>query len=301
MGAEKQSTNGVESMFKGSYVALVTPFKANQEVDFEAYGRLVDFHLAQGTDGILPCGCTGEAATLSHDEQKECIRFVVERVSGKVPVVAGTGSNNTKEALGLTRHAKEVGCDGALLITPYYNKPTPPGQIAHYKTIAEAVDIPIMLYNVPGRTGTKIAPETVAELSKVPNIVSIKEACGSVDQVSQIIARCDIEVISGDDSLTLPMISVGAVGVVSVAANVVPADVAALCSAALAGDYPKARELHYKLLPLFGGLFTESNPIPVKAALAKMGLIENVLRLPLTPITEAGMAKLTPILDELGL
>ena len=173
-------------MFSGSIVALVTPFRSDGEIDFDAYGRLVDFHLAKGTNGLLPCGCTGEAATLSHDEQKQCIRFVVERVAGRVPVLGGTGSNNTKEALGLTRFAKEAGCDAALLITPYYNKPTPPGQIAHYTTIAEAVDIPIMLYNVPGRTGTKMLPETIAALGKVPNIVSVKEACGDVDQVSQI-------------------------------------------------------------------------------------------------------------------
>jgi len=288
-------------MFNGSIVALVTPFTNDFEVDFDAYGRLVDFHLDQGTNGILPCGCTGEAATLSHEEQKQCIRFVAERVAGRVPVVAGTGSNNTREACGLTRYAEEVHCDGALLITPYYNKPTPAGQIAHYTTVAKAVNIPIMLYNVPGRTGTKMTPETIAELSKVPNIVSIKEACGSVDQVSQIIAQCDIAVISGDDALTLPMMAVGATGVVSVAANVVPKDMAALCAAAQQGDYEKARGLHYKLTALFKGLFFETNPMPVKAALAKMGLIENVLRLPLVPMSEGGADRLEPILKEFGL
>ncbi len=288
-------------MFKGSFVALVTPFNQNFEVDFDAYGRLVDFQLEKGTQGIVPCGCTGEAATLSHDEQKQCIRFVKERVAGRVPVVAGTGSNNTKEAVGLTKYAAEIGCDGALLITPYYNKPTPEGQIAHYNAVASAVDIPIMLYNVPGRTGTRILPETVAELNKTPKIVSIKEACGSCDQVSQILGLCDIGVVSGDDSLTLPMISLGALGVVSVAANVVPAEMAALCDAALAGDYVKAREVHYKLLPLFKGLFFETNPMPVKAAHAAMGLIENVLRLPLTPMTAGGFAKLEPIIRQLGL
>lgn len=288
-------------MFKGSFVALVTPFKSGFDVDLDAYGRLIDFQLEQGTNGIVPCGCTGEAATLSHDEQKQCIRFTVERVAGRVPVVAGTGSNNTKEALNLTRFAKEAGCDGALLITPYYNKPTPAGQIAHYRCIAEAVDIPIMLYNIPGRTGTKMEAETIAQLNEVPNIVSIKEACGSVDQVSQIRSLCGISVISGDDALTLPMMSVGAAGVVSVAANIVPAGVAALCAAAATGDYPRARELHYKLTPLFKGLFFETNPMPVKAALAKMGLIENVLRLPLVPMSEAGIARLEPLLADLGL
>ncbi|HEX71968.1 MAG TPA: 4-hydroxy-tetrahydrodipicolinate synthase [Candidatus Hydrogenedentes bacterium] len=288
-------------MYQGSFVALVTPFKENFEIDFDAYGRLVDSHLEKGTNGIVPCGCTGEAATLSHDEQKACIRFIVERVAGRAPIVAGTGSNNTKEAIGLTRYAKEVGADGALLITPYYNKPTAAGQIAHYTEIANAVDIPIMLYNVPSRTGIKMEPQTIAELYKIPNIVAIKEACGSVDQVSQILSLCDINVVSGDDSLTLPMIAVGATGVVSVAANVVPAEVAALCDAANKGDFAAARIIHYALMPLFKALFLETNPIPVKAALAKMGLIKNVLRLPLTPVLDATSTRLDPILRDLHL
>lgn len=288
-------------MFQGSFPALVTPFKENFEIDYDAYGRLVDFHLENGTDGIVPCGCSGEAATLSHDEQKALIRFVVERVAGRVPVVAGTGSNNTAEAVGLTKYAKEVGADGALLITPYYNKPTPAGQVAHYTMVAEQAQIPIMLYNVPGRTGTKISPETIAELSKVPYIVSVKEACGSVDQVSQILHQCDINVMSGDDSLTLPMMAVGAKGVVSVAANVVPRLISDLCKAANAGDFAKAKELHYKMLPLGTALFLETNPMPVKAALAKMGMIKNVLRLPLVSMTDASAARMDPVLKELGL
>lgn len=288
-------------MFQGSFPALVTPFKDNFEIDFDAYGRLVDFHLENGTDGIVPCGCSGEAATLSHDEQKALIRFVVERVAGRVPVVAGTGSNNTAEAVGLTKYAKEVGADGALLITPYYNKPTPAGQIAHYTAVAEQAQIPIMLYNVPGRTGTKISPETIAALSKVPYIVSVKEACGSVDQVSQILHQCDINVMSGDDSLTLPMMAVGAKGVVSVAANIVPRLISDLCKAANAGDFPKAKELHYKMLPLGTALFLETNPMPVKAALAKMGMIKNVLRLPLVSMTDESAARMDPVLKELGL
>jgi 4-hydroxy-tetrahydrodipicolinate synthase len=289
------------TMFQGSFVALVTPFRENGEVDFDAYGRLIDFQLENGTNGIVPCGCTGEAATLSHDEQKQCIRFAVERSAGKIPVVAGTGSNNTREAIGLTAFAKEAGCDGALLITPYYNKPAPAGQIAHYTAVAEAVDLPIMLYNVPGRTGTKMLPETIAELNKTPNIISIKEACGSVDQVSQIREACDINIMSGDDSLTLPMIAVGGSGVVSVAANVVPAKMAALCAAALKNDYEGARNIHYELLPLFKGLFFETNPMPVKATLAAMGLIENHLRLPLTAMTAEAWRKLEPVLKNLGL
>ena len=288
-------------MYQGSFVAMVTPFKENFEIDFDAYGRLVDFHLEKGSNGIVPCGCTGEAATLSHDEQKECIRFVVERVAGRVPIVAGTGSNNTREAIGLTQYAKEVGADGALLITPYYNKPTAAGQIAHYAEVAKAVDIPIMLYNVPSRTGIRMEPQTIAELHKIPNIVAIKEACGSVDQVSQILSLCDINVLSGDDSLTLPMIAVGATGVVSVAANVAPAEIAALCDAANKGDFAAARIIHYALMPLFKALFLETNPMPVKAALAKMGLIKNVLRLPLTPVLDATRAKLDPILRDLHL
>jgi 4-hydroxy-tetrahydrodipicolinate synthase len=288
-------------MFQGSFPALVTPFKENFEIDYDAYGRLVDFHLENGTDGIVPCGCSGEAATLSHDEQKALIRFVVERVAGRVPVVAGTGSNNTAEAVGLTKYAKEVGADGALLITPYYNKPTPAGQIAHYTAVAEQAQIPIMLYNVPGRTGTKISPETIAALCKVPFIVSVKEACGSVDQVSQILHQCDINVMSGDDSLTLPMMAVGAKGVVSVAANIVPRLISDLCKAANAGDFPKAKELHYKMLPLGTALFLETNPMPVKAALAKMGMIKNVLRLPLVSMTDESAARMDPVLKELGL
>ena len=288
-------------MFRGSFVALVTPFKRNSEIDFDAYGRLVDFHLKEGTDGIVPCGCTGEAATLTHAEQKECIRFVVARVAGKVPVMAGTGSNSTAEAISLTRFAKEAGADAALLITPYYNKPTPAGQIAHFTAIAEAVDIPIVLYNVPSRTGTNMLPQTVAALNKVPSIVAIKEAAGSVDQVSQIIGECDITVLSGDDSLTLPMMAVGATGVVSVAANVAPRKLAALCGEFAKGNVAGARNIHYELLPLFKALFIETNPIPVKAALARMGLIENNLRLPLTPMLPDKFAQIEPVLKQLGL
>ncbi len=287
-------------MFKGSWVALVTPFKDNYEVDFDAYGKLIDFHIEQGTNGILPCGCTGEAATLSHEEQKECIRFTVERVAGRIPIIAGTGSNNTMEALDLTRYAKEIGCDGALLITPYYNKPTQAGLIAHYTKIAKEVDIPIVLYNVPSRTGIKLEPDTIAELNKLPNIVCIKEACGSVDQVSQILSLCDITVLSGDDSLTLPMMSIGATGVISVAANIAPADVARMCTLALQGNFSEARKIHYRLMPLFKALFYETNPMPVKAGLARMGMIKNVLRLPLVPMSEPPYKRLEQVLQKLN-
>lgn len=288
-------------MFRGSIVALVTPFTEDFDVDFEAYGRLIDWHLENGTDGVVPCGCTGEAATLSHDEQLACIKFTVERVAGKVPVIAGTGSNSTREALSLTRKAKELGADGALLITPYYNKPTPAGQMAHYTTIAKEVDIPIVLYNVPGRTATKMLPSTIADMYRAQeNIVAVKEACGSVDQVSEIRSLSQITVLSGDDSLTLPMMSVGATGVISVAANVMPAKVSAMCAAFAKGDLSEARKLHYELLPLFKGLFLETNPMPVKAALNRMGMINNVLRLPLVPMQPVLFEKLEKILEQVG-
>ena len=285
-------------MFRGSIVALVTPFHENFSIDFDAYGRLIDYQIENGTHGIVPCGCTGEAATLSHDEQEQIIRYAVERVAGRVPVIAGTGSNNTREAVRLTKFAKDVGADGALSITPYYNKPTPAGLIAHYRAIAEAAELPIMLYNVPGRTGTKIEPETVAELNKIPGVVSIKEACGSVDQVSQILSLCDINVLSGDDSLTLPMMAVGARGVVSVAANVVPDRVAALCDAFDAGNLAEAQTIHRELTPLFKALFVETNPLPVKFAVAELGLIKNVLRLPLTPLLEKNHAAVRKLLKQ---
>jgi len=288
-------------MFHGSVVALVTPFNEDFSIDFDAYGRLIDFQIEHGTHGIVPCGCTGEAATLAHDEQKQIIKYAVERIEGRVPVIAGTGSNNTAEAIGLTAYAKEVGADGSLLITPYYNKPTREGQIAHYTTIAQQVDIPIMLYNVPGRTGIKMDPDTIAELSQTSNIVSIKEACGSVDQVTQIRSLCDINIMSGDDPLTLPMMAVGASGVVSVAANVVPEKVAAMCNEFDNRNLEAAQAIHYELTPLFKALFIQSNPLPVKAVLAQMGMIKNVLRLPLTPLPADQLKAIQPVLDKVGI
>lgn len=287
-------------MFRGSIVALVTPFKTDFEIDFDAYGRLIDWQIEAGTHGIVPCGCTGEAATLSHDEQKKLIAFCVERVAGRVPVIAGAGSNNTKEAIGLTKFAREAGADGALSITPYYNKPMPAGQIAHYTAIAEAARIPIMLYNVPGRTGTKMSPETIAALSKIEYIDSVKEACGSVEQVTEILSLCDINVLSGDDALTLPMMSVGAHGVVSVAANVIPETVAALCDTFDEGNLADARMIHYDMVAMNKALFVETNPIPVKAMLAEMGLIQNVLRMPLTPIGPAGKEAIKKVLASIA-
>ena len=287
-------------MFKGSFVAIVTPFK-NGKIDEKKFRELIKFHLENGTDGIVPCGCTGEAATLHHSEQKHLMEITMDAVGGKVPVVTGAGSNNTEEALDLTTHAKKVGANGALLITPYYNKPTPEGQYRHYATIAKKVDIPIVLYNVPGRTGISIKPETVARLNKIDNIVAIKEASGSLDQVSQILSLCDITVLSGDDSLTLPMMSVGGKGVISVAANIVPAKVAAMVKLFLAGDVEKAREIHYELMPIFKAMFIETTPIPVKQSLALMKRIDPEWRMPLCPPTPETLEKLKGVLKTKGL
>jgi len=286
-------------MFKGSMVALATPFK-NGQVDEAKIPELVEFHLSKGTDAICPCGCTGEAATLTHDEQIKVIGIVIEAAAGKTKVIAGTGSNSTDEALTLTRRAKDAGADGALMITPYYNKPTQQGLIQHYKAAA-AVGLPLMLYNVPSRTGVNMLPETVARLSEVENIVAVKEASGSVDQVSAILNLCDINVLSGDDSLTLPMLAVGAKGVVSVAANVAPAEVKALIDDFNDFNMEEAQRIHYQLLPLFKALFCETNPIPVKRALSMMGLIENELRPPLTPLSVENEPRLKAVLEDLGL
>jgi len=284
-------------MFKGSYVAMVTPFKKG-EIDKDKVKELVEFHIQKGTTGILSCGCTGEAATLTHDEQKEMIKLVVDTASGRVPVLAGTGSNNTAEAVDLTKYAASVGANGALLITPYYNKPTPEGQYLHYKKVADEVGIPIMLYNVPSRTGVNMLASTVARLSEVDNIAAIKEAGGSVDQVSNILSLCDITVLSGDDSLTLPMMSVGAVGVVSVVANVVPDKVIAMIDSFNNGDLEKAKQIHYELLPICKAMFIETNPIPVKTAMSMMGMIEKEWRLPLCEMSPDNEKKLKETLLE---
>lgn len=286
--------------FKGSFVALVTPFRDDGSVDTEKLLELVDFQIERGTHGIVPCGCTGEAATLTHEEQEAAIEAVVKHVNGRVPVVPGTGSNSTAEAVRLTKFAAEVGADGALIITPYYNKPTPEGQYRHYRSIAEEADIPIMLYNVPSRTGISMTPETVARLSEIDNIAAIKEASGSMEQVSRIMSLCDITVMSGDDSMTLPMLSVGTAGVVSVAANVVPADMARLVNAFEAGDLDTARQTHFDLYDIFKALFLETNPIPVKTALQMMGMLNGKMR---PPLCEMGPARdqLKEVLQKHGL
>lgn len=288
-------------MFEGSMVALVTPFKEDGQIDKNRIKPLIEFHVSKGTDVIVPCGCTGEAATLTHDEQMQIIRYVVETVAGRLKVVAGTGSNSTAEALKLTTYAKEVGADGALMITPYYNKPTPRGVYEHYRTVAEKLDIPIVLYNVPSRTGISIPPETVAQLSKIDNIVAIKEASGSMDQVSNILNLCDITVLSGDDSMTLPIMSVGGKGVISVVANVVPDMMSGLVHSFLDGNVQEAMRLHRRLFPLCKALFYETNPIPVKRALSFMGMIENELRLPLVPMSEQNEARLKEVMRDFDL
>lgn len=284
-------------MFKGCIVAIVTPIK-DGSIDYKAFEGLIEFQLKNKTSGIVVCGCTGEPATLSMEEHKELIKYTVDVVNKRCPVIAGTGSNNTKEAIELTQEAEKVGADGALIITPYYNKPMPTGLYQHYKKIAESVSIPVIIYNVPSRTGISIPPETVCELSQIKNIVGIKEASGSLDQVSKIISLCkdDFVVLSGDDSLTLPIMSVGGKGVISVAANIVPLQVAEMVESALNGDWSKAQRLHIELFPIFKVLFIETNPIPVKASLGLMGLINPEWRLPLTPPSDASLEKIKEVL-----
>ena len=270
-------------MFSGSIVALITPFK-NGEVDYEALARLIDFHVENGTDAILVCGTTGESPTLTFEEHDRVVEFAVKHAKGRIKVIAGTGANATHEAVHLTAHAKEVGADAALLVVPYYNKPTQEGIYRHFATVAEEVDIPIILYNIPSRTGVEISVDTVYRLvSKYPNIVGSKESTPNMDRISEMRKRLGdtFAILSGDDSLTLPMMALGAKGVISVANNVVPKEVKALTRYALEGNFKKAREIHYELYDLFKVLFIETNPIPVKTACWMMGMCEKEFRLPL--------------------
>lgn len=287
--------------WQGSFVALVTPLKKNK-VDEKAFRKLIDYQIGQGTHGLVPCGTTGESATLTHEEHRRLLSIAVEHVAGRVPVICGAGSNATEECLSLIQHARKIKADGVLVVNPYYNKPTQEGLYRHYKYLASKVNIPIMLYNIPGRTGINMAPETVARLRKeLPNIAAIKEASGSLDQVSQIMSLCDIPVFSGEDTLVLPMMAMGAKGVVSAAANVVGKDMADLAEEMLAGDYEQARKIHFKIFSLIKTLFIETNPIPVKTALSWMGLVEEEFRLPLCPLSEASKSKLKHELKALGL
>lgn len=289
-------------MFQGSIVALVTPFKQG-ELDEKALRDLVEFHVAEGTNAIVPCGTTGESATLSHEEHCRVIEIVINQAKKRVPVIAGAGSNSTKEAVFLTEHAKKSGADAVLSITPYYNKPTQAGLYQHFKTIAEQVDIPIVLYNVPGRTGVNMLPDTVVELSKIKNIVGVKEASGSLDQAGAILQHTDdsFDVISGEDSLTFPMMAMGAKGVISVTANVAPKKMAQMCKAVLENNMIEARKLHYELIDLSKAVFYETNPIPAKKAVYLMGLIENEIRLPLVEMTKENTEKLKTVMKNLGI
>jgi 4-hydroxy-tetrahydrodipicolinate synthase len=287
-------------MFSGSMVALVTPFKEGK-VDEKKLRELVNFHIKNGTNALVPCGTTGESATLSSEEHEMVIEVVIDEAQGKLPIVAGTGSNSTSEALKMTKHAKAAGADGALVITPYYNKPTPRGMYLHFEKIAKEVDIPIVLYNVPGRTGVNLLPQTVAELSKIENIVGIKEASGDLQQASDIVrlSRPDFDLISGDDFIVLPMLALGGKGVISVVANLVPDQMVALITEFKQGNLEKAKEIHYKIFPLCKAMFIETNPIPAKTAMALQGLLDTPeLRLPLAPMSEANVEKLKKILTD---
>jgi 4-hydroxy-tetrahydrodipicolinate synthase len=289
-------------MFSGSIVALVTPFKKGK-VDEKGLSRLIDFHVRSGTQGIVPCGTTGESATLTYEEHQRVIEIAVSAAGGRVPVIAGTGSNSTDEAILLTRRAKDAGADGALLISPYYNKPTQEGLYQHYKAVAKAVDLPLLLYNIPSRTGVNLLPATVARLAAIDGIVGIKEGTGSLQQVSDLVQCCPkkFAIISGDDFTALPTVAVGGVGVISVTANIVPSEMAQMMAAAAKGDYVTAGRLHYQVYALHGAMFMETNPGPVKAALALMGKCSAKVRLPLCGLSAENATVLSKILSDYGL
>jgi 4-hydroxy-tetrahydrodipicolinate synthase len=290
-------------MFEGSFVALVTPFKDDESLDEAKLKELIELQIDGGTHGIVPCGTTGESPSLTEEEHDRVIELTVETVNGRVPIIAGTGSNSTMRTLRATEHAKAAGADAALIVTPYYNKPNQQGLYAHYMKIAESVDIPIVIYNVPGRCGTDILSETVAQLAEHPNIVGLKEATGELKRASEVVSMCpdDFVVLSGDDINTLPILSVGGKGVISVVANVDPADIAETCNAFKAGNIELARKLHYKTMQLAVDLFIETNPIPAKTALMLMGKLNGKLRLPLAPLTPANQETLRQTLEDAGL
>ena len=289
-------------VWRGSMVALVTPFR-NDAVDEAALRKLVEMHIEAGTSALVPCGTTGESATLSFEEHDRVIELTVEAARGRIPVIPGTGSNNTREAIRLTKHAKEVGVDAALLISPYYNKPTQRGLYLHFKAIAEAVDLPLVIYNIASRTAVNIEPETFGQLSAIKNIVAVKESSGNLEQMSRILQATNgkLALLSGDDGLTLPVMAIGGTGVISVAANIVPRDVAAMVKAFLAGRNDEALQWHQRLLPLVKALFLETNPIPVKTAMGWLGMIAPELRLPLCEMSEANAARLRTAMEQYGL
>jgi 4-hydroxy-tetrahydrodipicolinate synthase len=289
-------------MFAGSMVALVTPFKGGQ-VDWRSLEGLVEFHIENGTNGMVPCGTTGESATLDHKEHHGVIEAVIKAVNKRVPVIAGTGSNSTAEAIELTRRAEKAGADGALLISPYYNRPTQEGIYQHYKRVAESVGIPLIVYNIPARTGSKIEPETLARLAEIKNVAGVKEATGSVDQAIDVLRLCGdrFGVYSGEDSLTFSLMALGGKGVISTVANIAPQAMSQLTDACLKGNWQRGRELQLKLVPLIRAVFVETNPIPIKTALSLMGKCTGDLRLPLTPMSEGALKKLKQAMTDFGL
>lgn len=289
-------------MFKGSIVAVVTPFK-NGQIDEKALSELIEWHISSGTNAIVPCGTTGESATLDYDEHYRVIEVTVNAVNKRVPVIAGTGANATDETIKITKKAKELGADAALLVSPYYNKPTQEGLYRHYKAVAESVDIPLVLYNVPGRTAVNILPSTVARLAEVNNIVAIKEATGDMKQVSEVIRLCGnrLSIISGDDFTTFTLLALGGTGVISVAANVAPREVSDMCRLWREGKFEESRALHFKLEPINNSMFIETNPIPAKTALAMMGKIREEFRLPLCEMSTENREKLRKVIEAFGL
>jgi 4-hydroxy-tetrahydrodipicolinate synthase len=289
-------------MFSGAFTAIVTPLKGDR-LDEPGLAKLIRSGIDGGVSGFVPCGTTGESPTLTHEEHQRVIEFTVKEVAGQVKVIGGTGSNSTEEAIALTKHAKKVGADGALMVSPYYNKPTQEGLYQHFKTVADAVDIPIVVYNIQGRTAVNIANETMERLSHVPNIVGVKEASGSILQMSEVIRLCgpDFDVLSGDDQMTFPLMCLGGKGVISVVTNIVPGKMSSLVKHMLDGEVDQARSLHFELFELCQAMFIETNPIPVKAALGLMGKIDPEYRLPLCPPSEGNLEKLRTILERYGL
>jgi 4-hydroxy-tetrahydrodipicolinate synthase len=286
-------------MFSGAFTALITPFR-NGEVDVEALEGLVEFQIGHGVNGLVPCGTTGETPALSEEEDRVVVETVVRVTNGRVPVVAGTGSNSTDMAIKYTKMAEEVGADGSLQVAPYYNKPTQEGLFRHFTAIAESTDLPLILYNIPGRTSVTISVETMARLAEIPNIVGVKDSTLSMNMISDIRSACgeEFDILSGDDPMTLPLVALGGVGVISVASNVAPGAVSDMVGALLGGDWERGRELHYELLPLFRALFVETNPIPVKTAASLLGLCSDEMRLPMIPLSGENLRTLQRAMEE---
>lgn len=289
-------------MLEGTLTALVTPFRGGA-VDEEALRGLIERQIEAEIDGLVPCGSTGESATLSYEEHHRVVEITIEAAAGRVPVFAGTGSNSTREAIDFTNHAKRAGADGALLLSPYYNKPTQEGIYLHYQAIAQETGLPLVIYNIPGRTASNIEPETIGRLARIDNVIGVKESSGDLDQIAHVVACCptDFSVVSGDDALTLPLMSVGGKGVISTSSNVAPSLMVSLVRHFAEGQPAKSRAVHQQLLPLFDALFSETNPIPVKAALTVLGLCDGEIRLPLTPMTAPNLEQLKVVMKDLGI